>query len=84
MDKLTMLNDVAKKLCDALPSSLFAFKQDLEKNFKTILGAAFAKSDLVTREEFDTQARVLARSRKKIEALEKKLEELEKLMNEKK
>jgi len=33
--------------------------------------------DLVTREQFDTQAAVLTRTRKKLEALEKKVAKLE-------
>jgi BMFP domain-containing protein YqiC len=83
MDKPNFLNDLSKKLCDALPSSLQTIKHDLEKNFHAVLQATFTKLDLVTREEFDTQTRVLARSRKKIEALEEKIKELEKITAEK-
>lgn len=83
MDKLNFLNELAKKLCDALPSNLQAMKKDAEKNFHSVLQATFSKLDLVTREEFDTQTRVLARSRKKIEALEAKIKELEKAIDDK-
>jgi len=51
--------------------------KDLEKNVKAMLTQGFAKLDLVTREEFDIQAQVLARTRTKLEALEARVAELE-------
>ena len=51
---------------------------DLEKNLRALLQSTFARLDLVTREEFDVQREVLARTRAKLEALEAKLAELEK------
>lgn len=51
---------------------------DLEKNLRALLASAFSRLDLVTREEFDAQREVLARTRAKLEALEGKLAELEK------
>jgi BMFP domain-containing protein YqiC len=50
---------------------------DLQKNLKALLSQQFAQLDLVTREEFDTQVQVLARTRAKLEALEKRLADLE-------
>ena len=50
-------------------------QQDVEKN--TLLQSAFTRLDLVTREEFDTQTRVLARTREKLEQLEKTVTTLE-------
>ena len=60
-------------------SELFANSpaQDIEKNLRALLSSAFAKLDLVTREEFDVQREVLARTRAKLEALEAKLADLE-------
>lgn len=72
-----MLDDLAKSLADALPKGLRDVQRDVEKNLRTVLSSVFAKMDLVTREEFDVQAAVLARSRAKLEALEKRLAELE-------
>ncbi len=83
MEKLKFLNELAQKLCDALPPGLHTMKKDVEKNFHAVLQSAFNKLDLVTREEFDTQTKVLARSRKKIENLEIKIKELEKAIQEK-
>lgn len=82
MKNRRFFNDVVKHLCDTLPTGLATMKKDIEKNFHTILQNAFAKLDLVTREEFDAQIKVLARSRKKIEALEIRIKELEKNSSE--
>jgi BMFP domain-containing protein YqiC len=62
---------LSKKLVQALPAGVKSACEDVEKNFRTILQSAFAKMDLVTREEFDAQVAVLARTRKKVEDLEK-------------
>jgi BMFP domain-containing protein YqiC len=51
--------------------------KDLEKNFRGMLASAFARMDLVTREEYDVQVQVLARAREKLAQLEKRLAELE-------
>lgn len=50
---------------------------DLEKNLRAMLTALFSRLDLVTREEFDVQRQVLARTREKLAQLEAKLAELE-------
>jgi ubiquinone biosynthesis accessory factor UbiK len=52
--------------------------KDIEKNARAVLSGAFSKLDLVTREEFDVQAKVLARTREKLTALEARVAELEK------
>lgn len=52
-------------------------KADIEKNMRALLVQGFAKLDLVTREEFDVQTQVLARTREKLAALEAKVAELE-------
>ncbi|KAB2928306.1 MAG: accessory factor UbiK family protein [Dechloromonas sp.] len=52
--------------------------KDIEKNTKALVSGAFAKLDLVTREEFDVQATVLARTRDKLKELEARVEALEK------
>ncbi len=52
--------------------------KDLEKNFRGMLSSAFSKLDLVTREEYDVQTRLLARAREKLAALEARIAEIEK------
>ena len=71
------IDKLAKTLADTLPESLRAVRDDLEKNFKAILQAGIGKLELVSREEFDVQQAVLARTRAKLEALEVRLGELE-------
>ncbi len=51
--------------------------KDVEKNVRALMTSFFGKLDLVTREEFDVQARLLARSREQINALESRVAELE-------
>ncbi len=51
--------------------------KDLEKNMKAMLNQGFAKLDLLTREEFEVQTEVLARTRAKLDALEARVAELE-------
>lgn len=70
--------DLARKLADSVPESLKAFRQDLESNFRSVLATGLDKLDLVTREEFEVQEAILARTREKLEALEQRLAELEK------
>jgi BMFP domain-containing protein YqiC len=50
---------------------------DLEKNLRAMLQGAFAKLDLVTREEFDAQSQVLLRTREQLNTLELRVKELE-------
>jgi len=72
------IEQLAQSLSQQLPSGLSDLKADAEKNFKAILQQQFAKLDLVTREEFDTQNAVLTRTREKLNALEKTVDELTK------
>ncbi len=51
--------------------------KDVEKNLRALLTNFFGRLDLVTREEFDVQARLLARSQEQIVALETRVAELE-------
>lgn len=71
------LDELARKLADAVPPGLAALKADLEQNFKSVLQGGLAKLDLVTRQEFDIQAAVLQRSRERLEALEQRIAALE-------
>jgi BMFP domain-containing protein YqiC len=73
-----ILNELARKISNLLPGDVATLKQDLEKNIRALLQSTFQKLDLVTREEFDVQTTVLARTREKLEALEKRLQDWEK------
>ncbi|HEY4698076.1 MAG TPA: accessory factor UbiK family protein [Gallionella sp.] len=68
------IEDISARLSAAANSGP---AKDIEKNMRALLAQGFAKLDLVTREEFDVQAQVLARTREKLSALEARVAELE-------
>lgn len=74
MDKQNFFSDLQDKMKQAIDSSPI---RDLEKNMKAAMTQGFSRLDLVTREEFDVQAQVLAKTREKLEALEARVAELE-------
>ena len=69
-----IFEELSAKLSAAANSSP---AKDIEKNIRALLTQGFAKLDLVTREEFDVQAQVLARTREQLTALEARIAELE-------
>jgi BMFP domain-containing protein YqiC len=71
------LDDMARRLMDAMPPGLAAMRRDLEQNFRAVLSSGLSRLDLVTRQEFDVQAGVLRRTREQLEALEARVRELE-------
>jgi ubiquinone biosynthesis accessory factor UbiK len=71
------LDDIARRLAEALPPSLRSLGRDLEGNFKAILQAQLTKLDLVARNEFDVQAALLARTQAALAALETRLKDIE-------
>ena len=71
------IDDIATRLSDAIPPGLSNLKEDMEKNFRAILQGALGKMDLVTREEFEVQKGVLAKTRSKLDALEQRVTEME-------
>ncbi len=71
------IDELARRLAESVPQGLRSMKDDLEKNFQSVLRAGLGKLDLVTREEFEVQEAVLARTRQKLEALEERLISIE-------
>lgn len=71
------IENLAKKLAESMPEGLRAVREDIENNFRSVLRASLSKLDLVTREEFEVQEAVLARTREKLEMLEARLEDFE-------
>jgi hypothetical protein len=71
------IDDLARQISEAIPAGVKGMQEDVQKNIHTLLQGTLSRLDLVTREEFDTQSQVLARTREKLEQLEKTLEELE-------
>ena len=71
------LDELTQRLSKLIPKGVKNVQTDIEKNIRALLQSAFAKMDLVTREEFDVQSAVLARTRAKLEDLEKQVSALE-------
>ncbi len=71
------VENIARKLAEAVPEGLRSVREDLENNFRAVLSASLNKLDLVTREEFEVQEAVLAKTRAKLEKLEAVVKELE-------
>lgn len=71
------IENLARKLAESVPEGLRSMREDLENNFRSVLRTSLGKLDLVTRDEFEVQQAVLARTREKLEALEARLKEYE-------
>ncbi len=71
------IDDLARRLAEHAPKGFQVLQEDLNRSFRATLEAGLTRLDLVTREEFDVQAAVLARSRAKLAALEKRVAALE-------
>jgi len=67
----------AQRLTQFLPPGLKGFRQELETNFRAMLQNGLEKLDLVSREQFETQRELLARSRAKLDELEQQVKALE-------
>jgi len=76
MDK-NSIEKLVKNLADTVPQGLKSVREDMEQNFRSVLQSGLGKLDLVTREEFEVQEAVLARTREKLDALEQQLKDLE-------
>ena len=74
MDMNSFFTDLQGKIHQAIDNSPV---KDIEKNVKSMMTQGFSKLDLVTREEFDIQAQVLAKTRAKLDALELRMMALE-------
>jgi ubiquinone biosynthesis accessory factor UbiK len=71
------IDDLARRLFESVPPAVRSVQQDLESNFRTVLRSSLSKLDLVTRDEFDVQMKVLKRTRARLAALEEQLKALE-------
>jgi BMFP domain-containing protein YqiC len=76
MDKQT-IDALARRLAATVPAGIGAVREDLARNFAGVLGSGLERLDLVTREEFDVQRKVLERTRARLEALEARLAQFE-------
>jgi len=72
-----VFDDIAQSLSKLLPPGAASLKDEFERNAKAAVQGGLERLDLVTREEFDVQMKVLERTREKLNALEARLAELE-------
>jgi BMFP domain-containing protein YqiC len=78
MIDLKLIDDLSRKLTESLPPGLARLKQETDEQIRLALTRALERMNLVTREEFDAQSAVLARTREKLKQLQQQIEELEK------
>lgn len=77
MPQNRIFDDISARISEVLAKTP---AKDIERNLRGMLSSAFSRLDLVTREEFDVQAKVLARTREKLVAMEARVSELEKTL----
>ena len=71
------IDEIARRLFAKVPEAARNVQADLEENFRAVLRASLARLDLVSRDEFDVQMKVLERTRARLEALEARVQGLE-------
>ena len=71
------IDDLARRLLESVPPAVRGMQQDLESNFRAVLRANLARLDLVARDEFTAQSRVLERTRTRLDAVARRIAELE-------
>jgi len=76
MDELR-IDEIVRGLLAKLPQAARHMQADLEENFRAVLRSSLSRLDLVSRDEFDVQTKVLERTRTRLEALEARVKELE-------
>lgn len=72
-----LFDDLSERIINNLPASLVTLQEDLKKNIRSAVEAGLGELNLVTREEFDIQTRVLARTRARLEQLEQQIGAME-------
>lgn len=76
-DEARRLDDLARRFMAGLPAAVEGMRADLEANFRAVLRSAASRYELGSRDEFEIQAKLLARSREQLAALEARLAALE-------
>ena len=75
------INRLSEKINELLPPGLQQVKSDFDARLKSLLQQQLANYEMVNREEFDIQTRVLQRTREKLEIIEARLKELEQTLD---
>ena len=72
-----IIDELFEQLRGSLPAGMEHLRRDFEKNLQAMLAQSLKRLNLVTREEFEVQRALLARSREKLALLEQRLQQLE-------
>ena len=72
------INEMVESIISALPEGLKNTPADMKQNIKAAINSQLVKLDLVTREEFDVQMKVLHKTRAKLDELEQKIKHIDK------
>jgi hypothetical protein len=75
------IEEISRRIEQAMPEGMREGKQEFDKAVRQAVSSGFSRMDLVTREEFDVQTQVLARTRAKLEALDQRVEALERRLD---
>lgn len=82
MNQDQIFNRVNQRVEQLMPAGLSDLKEEIQRNVKSVLTEGFGRLNLVTHEEFEIQSQVLAKTRAKLERLEKQVAELEMQVNQ--
>jgi BMFP domain-containing protein YqiC len=77
MTDFRFIDELTRRLGEAVPPGVSRAREDIETHFRAILGKAFERMDLVSREQFQAQSAVLERCRAKLDELEKRLADIQ-------
>ena len=78
------IEDLLAKIAAVLPQELQGLKDDTCKNMRVVLQSIFERMDLVTREDFEVQKKILARAQEHIQQLTELVQQLEEKLHDKK
>ena len=71
------LDDLARRLDTLIPESLYSTREEIHKTVRACVESLLQRLDVVTREEFDVQSKLLAKTRERLSELQKRLDALE-------
>lgn len=77
MNDQPLIDRIVQEIGQRLPAGVDQLREEVERSARAVLREAISRLDLITREEFEIQQRVLARTREKLEQLERDVRELE-------
>lgn len=77
MIELKKIEELVDGIARVLPAGSEQLREEVRGNVRLVLESAFARMNLVTREEFDAQTLLLRRTREKLEELERQVAEIE-------